>query len=398
MSVEIDDLAIFGGLPKFTEVLPVGQLYFPDWDSYTREMRGIFDREYYTNHGPLAREFESQLAEFLGVRHALCVTNATVGLIVVATALSLTGKVILPAFTFIASAQAMTWSGLEPVFCDIDESTHHMSREIVEPLITSDVRAILGVNLWGGSCNPPELEKLARDADLPLVFDSAQAFGCALGGKRLAAHGAAEVFSFHATKIVNSAEGGCITTDDDDLARRLRNIRSSYGAGPPVSVPITTNGRFSEAQAAMGLLSLSRFDDNREQNARLWDRYASALRGVPGIDAVAPVAVDESNWQSFTCTIDAERFGLDRDAVLRVLKAERVNARRYFFPGCHRSVPYSTWFPQYRDALPNTDALCRSVVQLPLGARVGTEDVDTIVAVLDAVQRHADEVARRLAA
>src|SRR5580704_9150914 len=104
MSAEIDGLAIFGGTPKFTEELPVGQLYFPDWDSYVREMRGIFDREYYTNHGPVAREFEMKLAEFLGVRNALCVTNATVGLIVVATAMSLTGKVILPAFTFIASA------------------------------------------------------------------------------------------------------------------------------------------------------------------------------------------------------------------------------------------------------------------------------------------------------
>ncbi len=398
MSAEIDGLAIFGGVPKFAEELPVGQLYSPDWDSYVREMGAIFDREYYTNHGPLAREFEMQIAEFLGVRNALCVTNATVGLIVVATAMSLTGKVILPAFTFIASAQALTWTGLEPVFCDIDETTHHLSREIVEPLITSDVRAILGVNLWGGTCNPPELEKLARDADMSLFFDSAQAFGCALGGKRVASHGAAEVFSFHATKIVNSAEGCCITTDDDDLAARMRNIRSSYGAGPPVSVPITTNGRFSEAQAALGLLSLSRYNDHQGQNARLWDRYARGLSSIPGIDVLAPASVDESNWQSLSCIIDAQRFGLPRDAILRILKAERVNARRYFYPGCHRSVPYSTWLPQYRDALPNTDALCRGVIQLPLGARVTTDDVDKIVAVIDLAQRHSEEAARRLAA
>ena len=115
---------------------------------------------------------------------------------------------------------------------------------------------------------------------MSLFFDSAQAFGCALGGKRVASHGAAEVFSFHATKIVNSAEGCCITTDDDDLAARMRNIRSSYGAGPPVSVPITTNGRFSEAQAALGLLSLSRYNDHQGQNARLWDRYARWLSWI----------------------------------------------------------------------------------------------------------------------
>jgi dTDP-4-amino-4,6-dideoxygalactose transaminase len=397
MTSELDELAIFGGTPKFANELPVGQLYFPDWDSYAREMKGIFDREYYTNHGPLAREFEQSLAEFLGVRHALCVTNATVGLIIIATALSLRGKVVVPAFTFVASAQALSWAGLEPVFCDIGETSHHAGRAQVERVLTDDVCAILGINLWGGTCNPSELEKLGQEVELPVFFDSAQAFGCKTDGMPVGSFGAAEVFSFHATKIVNCAEGGCITTDDDDLAARMRNIRSSYGAGPPVAVPVTTNGRFSEAQAALGLLSLSTIDDHRAHNARLWERYANGLGSIPGIDVLSPVSVDESNWQTMSCVIDPDVYGLPRDALLQILKADRVNARRYFYPGCHRSFPYSTSLPQYLDRLAVTDALCQVVLQFPLGGLVTDDDVDKIVGIVGLSREHADEAADRLA-
>lgn len=395
MSSDIETLAVFGGTPRFSRILPVGQLYFPDWESYEAEMRGIFEREYFTNHGPLARQFEQELADFLEVRHALCVTNATVGLVIVSVALSLTGKVIVPSFTFIASAQALTWAGLEPVFCDVEVSTGHLSVELAEELITEDVKGILGVNLWGGTCGPRDFESLAHHHGLSLFFDSAQAFGCTASGRRLGGYGAAEVFSFHATKTLNSTEGGCITTNDDDLAARMRNIRSSYGAGSPVDVPITTNGRFSEAQAALGRLSLSRFHANVERNAQLWARYAQALKSVQGIAVLPPALVDESNWQTLSCVVDPGRFGLHRDQLLSILKAERVNARRYFYPGCHRSPPYKDSLPQYRDALPNTDALCETVLQLPLGAQLEPTDIDEIVALIDLIQRHSGEIARR---
>lgn len=395
MSSDVDSLTVFGGTPRFSRTLPVGQLYFPDWDSYVAEMRGIFDREYFTNHGPLTQQFEQELADFLEVRHALCVTNATVGLLIVSVALSLTGKVIVPSFTFIASAQALTWAGVEPVFCDVEKSTGHMSVESVEPLIEGEVKGILGVNLWGGTCGPQDFEALANRRGLSLFFDSAQAFGCTASGRRLGSYGAAEVFSFHATKTLSAAEGGCITTNDDELAARMRNIRSSYGSGHPVDVPITTNGRFSEAQAAIGRLSLSQFQANSERNAKLWERYSRALDSVAGIAVLPPVCVDDSNWQTLSCVIDPPSFGLQRDQLLSILKAEQVNARRYFYPGCHRSHPYRDSLPQFRDALPNTDELCETVLQLPLGALVEPNNVDDIVALIDVVQRNSGEIAHR---
>jgi dTDP-4-amino-4,6-dideoxygalactose transaminase len=285
---------------------------------------------------------------------------------------------------------------LEPVFCDVDPKTNHLSVEAVRAVMSEEISAILGVNLWGGTCDPPQLQRLGEECGLPVFFDSAQAFGCGLGGTRLGSYGAAEVFSFHATKIINGGEGGCITTNDDELAARMRNIRSSYGAGPAVDVPITTNGRFSEAQAALALLSLADYDQHQRRNSKTWRRYARQLDAVPGISAIPPCAVDESNWQTISCAIDSDTFGLQRDDLLRVLKAEHVNARRYFYPGCHRSLPYAQSLPQYRESLPDTDALCRTILQLPLGAFVTDEAVDSIAGLVELVQTNAEEISGRL--
>jgi len=264
----VQDFALLGGPSLFEQPVHVGQLRFPSWERYEAAMRGIFERQYYTNHGALAQQFEARLAEFLQVKHAIAVTNATLGLIMAVKALGLTGKVIVPSFTFIASAQSLTWAGAEPVFCDVDPSTCQMSlRQVRESLEReTGIEAIMGVNLWGGSCDPKALESIAAEYGVELYFDSAHAFGCTIDGAPIGRFGRLEVFSFHATDVLSTTEGGCITTNDDALAARLRNIRSSYGAGPPTEVPLTSNGRFSEAQAAIGLLNLETFSDALANN------------------------------------------------------------------------------------------------------------------------------------
>ncbi|HUN92746.1 MAG TPA: aminotransferase class I/II-fold pyridoxal phosphate-dependent enzyme [Burkholderiaceae bacterium] len=389
--------ALLGGPPAFDAMLPVGQLYFPSLERYEQSMRGIFERGYYTNHGPLIAEFERRLADKLGVRHAICVTNATIGLIIAALALQLRGKVIVPSFTFLASAQSLTWAGLEPVFCDVDPRTCLMTPELVEPLIDDDVSAILGVNLWGGACDPVGLERLAERHGIPVYFDSAHGFGCSVGGKPLGGFGALEVFSFHATKVLNATEGGCVCTNYDDVAARLRSMRSSYGIDAPARVPATLNGRFSEAQAAVGLMSLEDFEANRDHNRRLYERYREKLRGIAGIEVVEADGVDRTNYQYVVCRVDEARLGLGRDELARTLKAENLNVRRYFHPGTHRSIPYDTQLPQYRDRLPATDLLCRTLIQFPIGALVEPDDVDKIVALIASVPARAGDLRRALA-
>jgi dTDP-4-amino-4,6-dideoxygalactose transaminase len=385
------DLAISNGKPAFEKSLPIGQLYFPDWDDYEAAFRDIFERQYYTNHGPLVQVLEARLAEYLSVKHVICVTNATIALIMAAECLNLTGNVIVPSFTFVATAQALSWANLQPVFCDVDLDTHHITAPLIEPLIKSDVSAILAVNLWGGGCDQTALRTLADKYNIQLFYDSAHAFGCHANNKAIGSFGAVEVFSFHATKIFSSAEGGCLTTDDDELAKRLRNVRSSYGAGSPVSVVKTSNGRMSEAQATIALLTLDKFPQILARNRELFDLYRSNLGLIEGLRLLEPQNVTQSNHQYVVVDVDEAVFGLSRDALLEVLRRENVIARRYFYPGIHRTTPYAVE-PPASACLPNTERLNQRIFQLPIGALVTPGDVKKVCDILRLTQECAADV------
>lgn len=366
---------VLDGIAARPTPLPVGQLYWPTWDKYKAEFEAIFERQYYTNHGPLLQKLESRLREYFGVKHVICVTNATIGLIMGAEALELKGKVITPSFTFIATPQSLTWCGIEPVFCDVDPLTHQIDPEQIERLITPDVTGILAVNLWGNACRPDEIEALARRHKLRIFFDSAHAIGCSVKGRPIGNFGDLEVFSFHATKAFGSGEGGCITTNDDALAAKLRNIRSSYGAGAPVPVVKTSNGRMSEAHAAIGLLNLDALPDYLERNRQIYMLYHALLRDLPGLTLYQAGQVSTSNYQYVICEIDDGAFGTTRDTLTQLLASKNILARRYFNPGSHRSPPYADLYPQYINALPVTDFLNARLLQLPSGALVSDEDV-----------------------
>lgn len=381
------DFALFGASPEFSEPLPVGQRYFPSWQRYESAFRGIFERQYYTEYGPLNRQFEQQLQQFLGVRHAICVTNETVGLMMLAGAMELKGKVILPAFASTGTAQSLRWSGLEPVFCDADPDTHHIGIDRITALIDKDVSAILGVHLWGGACDPVALLKLADTRGVQLYFDAAHAFGCAVDGVRVGNFGRAEVFSFNQDNILNASEGGCICTNDDELAARLRTMRSSAGAGKAVEVTKTVNGRMSEAQAAIALMNLDDFQTNQKNNRTLFGLYETHLTGIPGIQLIRPTGVSFSNYQHAVCRVDEQEFGIPRDLLIELLEAENVDAKRCFSPGLHRSLPSVHELPHYRDRLPNTDKLSASGFQLPIGALVYSQSVARICKIIFGAHR-----------
>jgi dTDP-4-amino-4,6-dideoxygalactose transaminase len=368
----------------------VGQLYFPSWDEYVSTFKGIFQRQYYTNQGPLVCELEERLASHIGVKHAICITNMTIGLIILAEALRLTGKVILPAFTFVASAQSLRWTGLEPLFCDVDINTHQIDTTNIEALITDDVSAIMAVNLWGGACDITALESISDQYGIPVYYDSAHAFGVRSGGNYIGLNGEAVVFSFHATKILNATEGGCICTNDCRLASRIRNIRSSYGMGEKVPVARTANGRMSEAQAAIALLSLSCLESVIDRNRKLYAVYQEKLSQIPGIALYSPANVDQTNYQYVVCMVDKNEYKLDRDQLLSALKNENVYARRYFFPGLHRTLPFSSEAHKPVCSLPNTDRLCSDILQLPIGALVDNEKVERICGLIANFRDHSE--------
>ncbi len=389
----LDDLAFFGAEPAWAVPLPVGQVYLPAWERFEAAFGGIFQRRYFANHGPLVRELDTRLAEHLGVRHAISVTNATVALMVASKALDLQGKVIVPAFTFPATVQAMTWAGLTPVFCDVDPVTHTLNSRLVEPLLDDDTSAVLGVHLWGRACDPDGLGALCASRNISLFFDAAHAIGCTHRGKPIGGLGRLEVFSFHATKILNGAEGGCLTTNDDELANRIRTVRNFHVSESFVPVPLRINGKMSEAQAAMALLGLDTLHENIARNRGLHEIYLQRASAWKGLRLVVPAEEENSNHQY--CVLEVEDdCTLQRDLLFQLLRTENVHARRYFQPGIHRIPPYgSLAFPCAH--LPVTDALCGSLLQLPLGAMITDHDVERICDLIDFCLWHGEAIAIR---
>src|SRR5262245_59345547 len=253
----LDSLALFGGSPLFAEPLHVGR---PSFAASKRQVLArieqVLDRRFVTNNGPLVQELEAKVAEFLKVEHCVAVVNGTVGLELVARALELRGDVIVPGFTFIATAHAFHWLGLRPVFCDVDRRSHALDPRRLEECLTPATSAVVGVHLWGEPCDVAALQAFADRHRLALLFDAAHAFGCAEAGRMIGGFGCAEVFSFHATKFFQTFEGGAVTTDDGELAKRLRLLRNFGFAGFDTVVDYGTNGKMTELSAAMGLVAL----------------------------------------------------------------------------------------------------------------------------------------------
>ena len=390
-------LSFLGGKTQFSTPLHVGQMNLPKWEHFENTFRDIFTRRYYTNHGPLAQELEDRLAEFLGVRHVVTVTNGTIALMLAAKALNLTGKVIVPAFTFAATVQSLTWAKIEPLFCDVDPQTHMLTPELVAPLLNDqDVSAILPVHLWGNLCNTEALEDLAQKKGIPVYYDASHAFGFTRKGRKASCHGILECFSFHPTNVFNTAEGGCACVDDDDIAERLRNLRSSYGRRKSVEISINANGRFSEAQAALGLLSFEGYPSVIAMNKARFELYAELLGNIPGIRILQPVSGEQSNYQHVVVELDKHAFGLTRDQLIRLLEAENILRPRYFVSGMHRCKPYKECYPHVVDALPITDMLCECVMQLSSGQAVSLQDVRAICELITFIYDNADSLRVRL--
>jgi len=387
-----EDLAIAGAAPAFDEALSVGRPNIPGRETFLQRLEGILDSRTLTNNGPWLQEFERKLAETLQVPHCVAVCNATIGLEIAARALGMEGEVILPSFTFIATAHALEWQRITPVFCDVDRRTHTIDPARVEELIGPRTTGILGVHLWGRPCAVEALEEIAGRRGLHLMFDAAHALGSTYRGRRIGGFGEAEVFSFHATKFVNAFEGGAIATRDAALADRLRSMRSFGMAGHEEIQAVGTNGKMSEVSAAMGLTALEHLPELTAVNRRNYVAYQQALSGLAGLELIPFDGSEEYNYQYVVLEIDEEQGGLSRDRLVKVLQAENVLARRYFSPGCHQAEPYRSRDPHAAARLPVTERLTHRTMALPTGTAVGPAEIDMIARIL----RIALENARRV--
>jgi len=396
MKTSVANLAILGGLPAFTDKLHVGRPNIGDRTKFLARINDLLDRRWLSNNGPFVQEFEQRIADFLGVKHCIAMCNATVALEIAARALGLHGEVIVPSFTFIATAHALQWQEITPVFCDVDPATHNLDPKNVEALITPRTTGIVGVHVWGRPCAIEALSEIAQRRGLKLMFDAAHAFGNSYNGRMIGNFGQVEVFSFHATKFFNTFEGGAVVTNDDDLATKIRLMTNFGFAGYDNVIYVGTNGKMTEVSAAMGLTGLESLDEFVAANLRNYAAYRVGLQDLSGVQLIAYDEAERCNYQYVIVEIDEAIAGISRDNLVSVLHAENVLARRYFYPGCHEMEPYRSYFPHAGLLLLETRKLTQLVMSLPTGTAVTPEQIAVICQIIRVAVENAAELKLRL--
>lgn len=385
-------LAICGGRPRFTSPLHVGRPNIGDRAAFLRRVNDLLDRRWLSNAGPFVQEFERRVAEYVGVKHCIAMCNATIALEIAIRAAGLKGEVIVPSYTFIATAHALQWQEITPVFCDLDPWTHNIDPRKVEFLITPRTTGIIGVHVWGRPCPVDELEAIAREHNLTLMFDAAHAFGASYKGRMVGSLGLCEILSFHATKFLNTFEGGAIVTNDDALARKVDLMRNFGFDGYDSVIYIGTNGKMTESSGAMGLTNLESVNEFLAANQRNYACYQEGLQGIPGLRLIRYEKQESCNYQYIVIEVDEDRVGLSRDELVEALHAENILARKYFWPGCHRMQPYRSHFPHARLLLPETEKLAARVIVLPTGTAVGPDDIAAVCHVIRTAIARSDAV------
>ena len=371
------DLAINGAPPAFGKPLHVGRPNLGDRDALLRYTAEIFDRQWLTNNGPLVQELETRIAKRLGVKHCVAMCNGTIALEIAIRALGLKDEVIVPSWTFVATAHALYWQGITPVFADIDPATHNLDPDAVRRMITPRTTGIIGVHLWGRPARVEALQQIADEHGLQVMFDAAHAFGCSHRGQSIGSFGRCEVLSFHATKVLNTFEGGAVVTDDDELAEAMQLMRNFGFSGYDNVIHPGTNGKMPEINAAMGLVNLDALPDFITANGKAYDAYAEAIGGINGVRLLEYDLAETPNFQYVVIEIDPD-FPASRNDVVAALQAENILARKYFWPGCHRMKPYRELYPHANLLLPHTQRVSSQVVVLPTGRALPKDAIQLI--------------------
>jgi dTDP-4-amino-4,6-dideoxygalactose transaminase len=366
--------AILGGSPAFPRGLPLVRPSVPDADRMSAEVSGILASRQLTN-GPRVRELEERAADHLGVPHCVAVASCTAGLMLALGGGETGREVILPSFTFVATANAVAWNGLQPVFADIDPETLTLSPAAVRRAMTGNTWAVVATHVYGTPCDVEGLQAAAREGGTRLIFDAAHAFGSRHAGTPVGGYGDAEVFSLTPTKLLVAGEGGIVATRDPDLAERCRIGREYGNPGDYDTRFVGLNARMSEFHAALALLSLETLDRRIARRGELAAHYRRELGGIPGLGFPSVPSGDLSTFKDLTVLVEADVFGLDADCLARALSAEGIETRRYYAPPVHRQRAYRAIGAA---DLPVTVWAASRVLTLPMWEEMTEAQVSTV--------------------
>lgn len=354
----------------------------PELDEYIEEIKSLFETHWLTNMGPKHNELERRLAEYLKVRNILLFSNGHMALELLIQAMGLTGEVITTPFTFASTTHAIVRNGLTPVFCDVNPVDYTIDVNKIEELITEKTSAILPVHVYGHICDVEAIQRIAEKHHLKVIYDAAHTFGEEYHGKGVAAFGDASIFSFHATKVFNTIEGGavCFDGDGDGLWEKLYGLKNFGIWDEELIRDVGANAKMNEFQAAMGLCNLRHIDRELSKRKAVVERYDRHLSGRKGICVSQRQGGVISNYAYYPMLFDPDEFGRSRDQVYDRLKENEIYARKYFYPLTNTFECYRGKFDM--GETPVALELSERVLTLPLYADLQMDQVDRICGII----------------
>lgn len=356
----------------------VTQSVLPDLKDFVPYLEQIWENKILTNGGPLHQQLEKELCEYLGVDYISLFNNGTIALITALQALGLKeGEVITTPYTFIATAHAIVWNNLTPVFVDIDPVTSNIDPQAVEKAVTENTVAILPVHCYGIPCEVDALQTIADKHNLKLIYDAAHAFGAKYKGQSLLSYGDLSMVSFHATKVFNTFEGGAIVCHSAEMKQHIDQLKNFGIVNETTVNDVSMNGKLSEVHAALGLLQLKTIDQTLQARQKVDSHYRELLADIEGITCIQRLNLDKDNYSYFPVIISSS-FSLSRDELFEKLKQHNIYARKYFYP----LMTDFNVYKQYQSDTPNAKQLSEQVLCLPMYPNLSTDDIDNIVRVI----------------
>jgi dTDP-4-amino-4,6-dideoxygalactose transaminase len=366
-----------------TRPIQVTRSSMPTFEEYVEEIRDLWESHWLTNMGIKHKQLESGLTDYLKVPNLNLFTNGHLALEGAIAVFDLKGEVITTPFTFASTTHAIVRNNLTPVFCDVNSQDYTMDANKIESLITEKTSAIVPVHVYGNVCDVEAIEALAKKHDVTVIYDAAHAFGVTVNEKGIGTFGDASIFSFHATKVFNTIEGGAITYKNPVLQRRIKGLKNFGITGEESVEYIGGNAKMNEFQASMGLCNLRYIDEEINKRKKVFERYISNLDGIDGIKLLKPKPGVKSNYAYFPVVFD--RFGKTRDEIYEKLKAHNIIARKYFYPLTNSLECYAGRFNP--DITPVAKDIAAKVLTLPLYADLDLEDVDKICEIINTLGR-----------
>lgn len=367
--------------------LTVTQPHLPPLEEFLPYLQQIWESKVLTNSGPFHRQFETALADYLGVPYVSLFTNATVALVTALQALRIDGEVITTPYSFVATTHSLLWNGINPVFVDIDPNTFNLDPAKIEAAITPQTTAIMPVHCYGRPCDTEAIQRIADDYNLKVIYDAAHAFGVQRQGQSVLNAGDLSILSFHATKVFNTFEGGAIICQDLRTKQHIDHLKNFGFANEVTVVAAGINGKMSEFNAALGLLQLKHMPQVLAQRQRVDSMYREQLAGLQGIELPQWPTDAQVNWSYFPIRVKPD-FPMGRDELYAALKDNSILGRRYFYPLISEFPMYRSLPSAQPSQLPHATRASREVICLPQHPGLSDSDVQSICQTVHTLARH----------